>query len=237
MQRGRILNGIQGAIGLAILLLLVTTIDYHLALSLLVQVDAWFLLLACFCYFLNNLLMAYRLKKLLLNMGENIRLRLVFFSHMAGMLLSDFTPGRSGYLYVAFALNRKGVPLPKGIAAITSTYIYDLLFKISLAIIAVYYFYTSITGLPVGYILYLIVILLLLIIAGYFLIMYPGQVLQNFCQQNTYLKYILDLGEQSRSIQRMAPYILSVSCIGWVLRGLEWYFVALAIGGMAGLSV
>jgi len=76
----------------------------------------------------------------------------------------------------------------------------------------------------------MIVILLLLIIAGYFLIMYPGQVLQNFCQKNTYLTYILDLGEQSRSIQKLSPYIMSVSCIGWILRGLEWYFVAKAIG-------
>jgi hypothetical protein len=52
-----------------------------------------------------------------------------------------------------------------------------------------------ITGLPIGYIIYLIVILLLLIIAGYFLIMYPCQVLQNFCQKNRYLTYILELGE------------------------------------------
>ena len=121
MQRSRIINVIQGIIGVAILLLLFTTIDYRLSLSLLMQVDVWFLLLACFCYFLNNLLMAYRLKTLLLHMGENIRLRLVFFSHMAGMLLSDFTPGRSGYLYVALSLNKRDVPLEKGIVTITST--------------------------------------------------------------------------------------------------------------------
>lgn len=151
---------------------------------------------------------------------------------MSGMLLSDFTPGRSGYLYVALAMNKKGVPLPTGFAAITSTYIYDLLFKISLAIVAVFYLYSSITGLPTGYILYFIVILLLIVIVGYFLIMYPGQVIQNICQKNKYLQYILDMGEQSRSIQKMSPYIIFISFLGWLLRGLEWYFVALAIGGI-----
>ena len=224
---------IQAAIAIIIILLLLGSIDYIQASRVFLHLDWIFLILAGLCYFLNNVIMSVRLKKILGYLGNKIRFRIAFLSHMSGMLLSDFTPGRSGYLYVAFALNRKGVSLPKGVAAITSTYIYDLLFKISLAIIAVYYFYASITGLPVGYILYLIVILLLLIIAGYFLIMYPGQVLQNFCQQNTYLKYILDLGEQSRSIQRMSPYIISVSCIGWVLRGLEWFFVAKAIGGIA----
>ncbi|MDD1681268.1 MAG: flippase-like domain-containing protein [Methanoregula sp.] len=223
---------IQAAIAVIIILLLLGSIDYIQASQIFLHLDWFFLFLAGLCYFLNNVIMSVRLKRILSYLGNKIRFRIAFLSHMSGMLLSDFTPGRSGYLYVAFALNKKGVPLPKGIAAITSTYIYDLLFKISLAIIAVYYFYASITGLPVGYILYMIVILLLLIIAGYFLIMYPGQVLQNFCQKNTYLNYILDLGEQSRSIQRLSPYIITVSCIGWVLRGLEWFFVAMAIGNM-----
>jgi uncharacterized protein (TIRG00374 family) len=224
---------IQAAIAIIIILLLLGSIDYIQASKVLLHLDWFFLILAGVCYFLNNVIMSARLKRILSYLGNKIRFRIAFLSHMSGMLLSDFTPGRSGYLYVAFALNKKGVPLPKGVAAITSTYIYDLLFKISLAIVAVYYFYASITGLPVGYILYLIVILLLLIIAGYLLIMYPGQVLQNFCQKNTYLKYLLDLGEQSRSIQKISPYIISVSCIGWILRGLEWFFVAKAIGGMA----
>ena len=148
------------------------------------------------------------------------------------MLLSDFTPGRSGYFYVALAMNKKGVSLPKGVAAITSTYIYDLLLKITLAIISVYYLYSKFTGLPIGYILYVILILFLLIIAAYILVMYPGQVLYDFCQKNRYLKNIIDLGEQSRSIQKISPYIISISIIGWILRGFEWYFIARSLEGI-----
>lgn len=176
--------------------------------------------------------MSIRLKKILSYLGNKIRFRIAFLSHMSGMLLSDFTPGRSGYLYVAFALNKKGIPLPTGVAAITSTYLYDLLLKIVVASIAVYYFYSTMVGLPVGYILYFILILFLLIIAGYFLIMYPGQILQNFSQKNKYLTYILDLGVQNRSIQKISPYIISISFIGWLLRGLEWYFVARSLGSV-----
>jgi uncharacterized protein (TIRG00374 family) len=223
---------IQIAVALIILLFLLGSIDYIQASVSLMHLNWIFLLFACICYFLNNILMSIRLKKILKHLGNKIRFRIVFLSHMAGMLLSDFTPGRSGYLYVPIALNKKGVPLPAGFAAITSTYIYDLLFKISLAIIAVLYLYSILTGLPIGYILYFVVILLLVVIAGYFLIMYPGQVIQNFCQKNKYLQYILDMGEQSRSIQKMSPYIIFISFLGWVLRGLEWYFVAQAIGGI-----
>jgi hypothetical protein len=223
---------IQIVIAIVILLLLLGSIDYFQASKVLAHLNWTFLLLACFCYFLNNILMSIRLKRILTYLGNKIRFRIVFLSHMSGMLLSDFTPGRSGYLYVAFAMNKKGVPLPKGLAAITSTYIYDLLFKITLAIVAVFYLYSNLTDKPTGYIIYFILILLLLVLAGYFLIMYPGPVLQDFCQKNKYLQYILDMGEQSRSIQKMSPYIIFISFLGWLLRGLEWYFIALAIGGI-----
>lgn len=223
---------IQIVIAILILLLLLGSIDYFQASKVLANLDWIFLLLACCCYFLNNVLMSIRLKRILTYLGNKIRFRIVFLSHMSGMLLSDFTPGRSGYLYVAFAMNKKGIPLPKGLAAITSTYIYDLLFKIALAIVGVFYLYSNLTGMPTGYIIYFILILLLLVLAGYFFIMYPGPVLQDFCQKNKYLQYILDMGEQSRYIQKISPYIIFISFLGWLLRGLEWYFIALAIGGI-----
>jgi uncharacterized protein (TIRG00374 family) len=229
MQRSRILNGIQGAIGLAILLLLFTTIDYHLALSLLMQVDAWFLLLACFCYFLNNLLMAYRLKKLLLTMGENIRLRLVFFSHMAGMLLSDFTPGRSGYLYVALALNKRDVPLDKGIATITSTYLYDLTFKVIVAILGAYFIYSFVFADRVGFAIIITLLLILGVIAGYLIVMNPTDRVKALFKKRRLLQKVLQFGEQSRSIQKYAPFILSITLAGWMLRGLQWYLIVLSM--------
>jgi uncharacterized protein (TIRG00374 family) len=229
MQRSRILNGVQGAIGVAILLLLFTTIDYHVALSLLMQVDVRFLLLAGFCYFLNNLLMAYRLKKLLMTMGENIRLRLVFFSHMVGMLLSDFTPGRSGYLYVALSLNKRDVPLDKGIATITSTYLYDLTFKVIIAILGAYFIYSFVFADQVGFALIIMLLLIFGVIAGYLIVMKPIDRVKALFQKRRLLQKVLQFGEQSRSIQKYAPFILSISFAGWMLRGLQWYLIVLSM--------
>lgn len=224
---------IQAVLAAIILLLLLGSIDYLQASSILLHLDWTLLLLACFCYLLMNILMSIRLKKIISYLGHKIRFRIIFLSHMSGMLLSDFTPGRSGYIYVALALNKKGVPLPKGVAAITSTYIFDLLFKVALSLIAVYYLYSTITGLPIGFILYLVLILTLLIVGAYFLIMYPGQVLHNLFQKSKYLKYVIDLGIQSRSIQKISPYIIFISFLGWILRGLEWFFVARSLGGVS----
>jgi uncharacterized protein (TIRG00374 family) len=229
MQRNRILNGVQGVIGVAILLLLFTTIDYNLALSLLMQVDIRFLLLAGFCYFLNNLLMAYRLKKLLMTMGENIRLRLAFFSHMAGMLLSDFTPGRSGYLYVALSLNKRDVPLDKGFATITSTYLYDLMFKVIIAILGAYFIYSFVFADRVGFAIIIMLVLIFGVIAGYLIVMKPTDRVKVIFQKRKLLQKVLQFGEQSRSIQKYSLFILSISFAGWMLRGLQWYLIVLSM--------
>ncbi len=63
---------------------------------------------------------------------------------MAGMFLSDFTPARCGYLYVALALNKHDIPLEKGVSTITSTFLYDLTFKMIVAILGAYFIYAYI---------------------------------------------------------------------------------------------
>lgn len=232
MNRSRIISIVQGIIAITILLLLISSIDSRLAFSLLAHLDFRFILLAAFCYFLNNLLMAYRIKRILLVMGENIRLRVVFFSHMAGMLLSDFTPARSGYLYVALALDENDVPLEKGIATITSTYLYDLTFKMIVAILGAYFLYSYIFADRVGFAIIATFLMILGIIAGYCIVMYPGLRIKAFLQKKEFFNKILVFGERSRSIQKYAPFILSITLVGWILRGLQWFLVALAIGGI-----
>jgi uncharacterized protein (TIRG00374 family) len=229
MKRKYAISIIQVTIAFAILLLLVKTIDYQLTLSLLANLDIRFILLAGLCYFLNNLLMAYRIKKILSALGENIRFRLVFFSHMAGMLLSDFTPARSGYLYVGLALNKRDVPLEKGISTITSTYLYDLAFKMIVAILGAFFIYSYVFAGPLSYAAIITFILILGVIMGYFIIMYPGKRIRNLLQKREFLKKILLFGEQSHSIQKYAWFILSITLAGWILRGLQWYLIVLSM--------
>jgi uncharacterized protein (TIRG00374 family) len=229
MKRSKVTSIIQGIIAIAILLLLFSIIDYQLFLSLLTNLDIRFILLAGLCYLLNNLLMAYRIKRVLFALGENLRFRLVFFSHMAGMLLSDFTPARSGYLYTAIALNKRDVPLEKGISTITSTYLYDLTLKMIVALLGAYFIYSYVFADRLSYALIITFLLILGVIIGYLIIMYPGERIRNLFQKREILKKVLVFGEQSRAIQRYAPFILSISLAGWILRGLQWYLIVLSM--------
>ena len=229
MKRSKVISIIQSLIAIAILMLLFSIIDVQILLSLLSNLDIRFILLAGLCYLVNNLLMAYRIKRILFTQTENLRFKLVFFSHMAGMLLSDFTPARSGYLYTAVALNKRDVPLEKGISTITSTYLYDLTLKMIIALLGAYFLYSYVFAERLSYALIITFLLILGVILGYLVIMYPFEGIRNLFQKREILKKILVFGERSREIQRYAPFILSISLVGWILRGLQWYMIVLSM--------
>lgn len=220
---------IQICIGIILIVAILRFISATEFLEILGSLDIRFFLLALVCYFLNNVLMIVRLKRLLAHQGQKIRVKFVFWAHMSGMILSDFTPLRSGYLYTAQALRKKGIPLDAGTATITSTYIYDLLFKVSVALIGIAYLYASIISPQVSYSLVLTIFLIALIFGAYFLALYPPTPVREFIGRWNLGKKILGIGIQGRKIQKFFPMILGISFLGWLLRGLQWLFIGHAL--------
>ncbi len=229
-KRKYLLYGIQLLFAGAILLFLLLTVDFKTLFLLILQINPGFLIIAALFYLGNNVIMAWRLKRILYSLGEKIRFKNVFYSHMSGMLLSDVTPARGGYLYVGIALSRQGVPHEKGIAAITSTYLFDLLFKIGIALFGLYYLYSSIINGWFNASFLFVIGVIIIVMAGYFVIAYPPAIIQPYAQRNKIFETLLAYGRQSRSLHRKVPLILSVSLVGWVFRGFEWLFIALSIG-------
>lgn len=222
---------LQYAITLALVIAICLYVNVDDLADALTNINLVFLLFAVICYLLNNLAMSYRLKRLLGYAGHKVRFKLAFFSHMSGMLASDFTPARSGYLFTAYALDKYGVPADKSLASITSTYLYDFTFKVLIGLLGLYYFYSTIYSPGLGLPLLLTIFFIFCLIMGYAIIMYPPPLLRKLGDRKGTIKKILDFGEQSRSIQRHSPLIVSVTVLGWILRGLQWFFIALSIGG------
>lgn len=232
MDRGlkkNLLFCVQICIGIILIVAILRFISATEFLEILGSLDIRFFLLALACYFLNNVLMVFRLKRLLAHQGQKIRVKFVFWAHMAGMILSDFTPLRSGYLYTAQALRKRGVPLDSGTATITSTYIYDLLFKVSVALIGIAYLYASVISPQVGYSLLLTIFLVALIFGAYFLALYPPPTVREFIGRWSVGKKVLGFGMEGRKIQKFFPMILGISFLGWIFRGLQWLFIGLSL--------
>lgn len=225
----KLLNVVQFLIAVVILTILLYYIDIGQLIDALTKLNPLFLLLAIFCYLLNNLLMSYRLKKILSSIGHKVRFKIAFGAHMSGMLLSDFTPARSGYLYTAYALKKSGIPLDRGLASITCTYLLDLCFKIFVGLLGLYYVYSYLTASSFGVPLLITLGLIVVVITGYLIIMHPNRLLLDFGERFALFGKVLEFGKQSKLVQKQTPFILTISFVGWVLRGLQWFFVSLSI--------
>ncbi|HWQ63730.1 MAG TPA: lysylphosphatidylglycerol synthase transmembrane domain-containing protein [Methanospirillum sp.] len=194
------------------------------------SINIWFIILAGFSYLLNNILMSFRLRRILSHLDVKTSFSQVFSSHMGGMLLSDFTPGRSGYLSVAVFFNRKGIRYEKGLASITGTFIYEFLFKLGLALLSVLFMYTTIFGnsmliccaATAGIIISLIIL--------YLLVVYPPGFVLDLGQRFSFINRLLETGRECQNLHVKVPFVIFISGICWILRGFEWYCLAMAIG-------
>ena len=237
IDRSNFLKYIQFLVAIILILFIIYFLNSEQIVSVILKVDIVFLLLAIACYLANNVVMAYRIKKLLQYTGNKVRFKIAFLSHMSGMLLSDFTPARSGYLYTAYALSKRGIPLNSGLASITSTYLYDLMFKILVGFLGLYYIYSFLFSPEMWITVVITAIVIGVLIVGYLLIMYPPRFMLARLGKNKHAVRLLTFGEANRKVQKYFPFILSVSVIGWLFRGLQWYFVAMAISpGIIGLT-
>ncbi|MDI9633328.1 MAG: flippase-like domain-containing protein [Methanolinea sp.] len=228
-RAGKIIHFVQIGLAIAIILAIFSFISASEFLAIIASIDLRFFLLALACYFCNNLLMALRLKRLLAHQGRKIRFKFAFWAHMAGMALSDFTPLRSGYLYTAVVLDKRGVPLETGTATITSTYIYDLLFKISIALLGLWYLYATLISPGLFAVTVVFVTSIAVILAFYFLALYPPRMVRHFAEKWRLGSKLLAIGEEGRKIQQFVPFILCIALLGWLLRGLQWFFVGMSL--------
>ena len=230
INKTSILNYLQFALAVIILLYIVYLAGVDQFFNIIFGVNPIYLLIAAVAYLLNNILMAVRLKHVLSDIDKKRRFKFVFFAHMAGMLASDFTPARSGYICSAYALRKYGISVMSGLAAITSTYLFDLMFKICVAgvgIICVYSSLFELANLQTGLFL---LIFIALIWAAYLILVYPPSFIVKFCHNFNITEKILNLGVESKKVQKHFPLIITVSVMGWICKGIEWYCIALALG-------
>ncbi|MFQ5998177.1 MAG: lysylphosphatidylglycerol synthase domain-containing protein, partial [Candidatus Bathyarchaeia archaeon] len=95
---------------------------WYLSISGLLQpllmADIRFLALAMLAYFAINLVFAFRIKRVLGKQGYSVGYWKTVFAQYGGMLASDVTPGKAGYLIMPILLKGHGVPVPTGLSCI-----------------------------------------------------------------------------------------------------------------------
>jgi len=220
----------------------------------LLDIKVEYLLLAFLMYFGINLLFSVRLRRVLGKNGVKTSFGKTLLAQYAGMLTSDVTPGRSGYILTPVYLRDQDVPTSRSLSSVLGIQTFEFLIKVAGGIGAVILlvttvppetwskiFPTQIFGVNIG---------LLIAILGISLMMTGAIILAAFTWSKRaislfdrianwrFLKrftgglmgkleeYKESAGATSKAIPEII--VLTMSC--WILKGFEWWFLGHALG-------
>jgi uncharacterized protein (TIRG00374 family) len=220
----------------------------------LLTIKVEYLLLAFLMYFGINLLFTVRLRRVLSKDGVKTTFGKTLLAQYAGMLTSDVTPGRSGYILTPVYLRDQNVPASKGLSTILGIQTIEFLAKVIGGVGAVIYLVTyvptatwnqlfpqTIAGVNLGLIIALLGISLMLvgaIVLALFTWSKRAISLFDRIANSRYLKRVTgglmgkleEYKESSHSTRLAIPEIAGLTFACWILKGFEWYFLGLALG-------
>jgi uncharacterized protein (TIRG00374 family) len=218
----------------------------------LLNIKIEYLALAFAMYFGINLLFTVRLRRVLAKDGVKTSFGKTLLAQYAGMLTSDVTPGRSGYILTPVYLRDQNVPSSKSLSSILGIQTIEFLIKVVGGIGAVLFLvnfvpplnwerFGTFAGINVG-----------LFIAGLGIaLMLTGAILLAAFTWSHRAISIFDRIAKSRFLKRFTgglmgkleeykdsanktrgaiPEIIALTMACWILKGFEWYFLGLALG-------
>ena len=200
-----------------------------------------YLLLAFLAYFFINVLFTIRIIRVFQRQGVKATFWKTILAQYGGMLTSDVTPGRSGYLLTAAYLKNQGIETSASLSSIFGIQSVEFLVKVLGGAFALFYLLnqTSLTrelfwiaSIGIG----------LMLLGGFALaaiIWSPraATLIRKIAGFKLLARFTLGLidkleefGENATKTRSAIPEITLFTILCWILKGFEWYFLGLAVG-------
>jgi len=199
-------------------------------------------LMAALVFYISiNACMALRVWALLHEMGVGIPYCRTLMAHFAGMVASDFTPARSGYLTTAFVLSRNNaLPLEKTMVSILGPQMFDFLLKITAGAIAFWYLLTYALGGSTQEAILYAVIFGIFAIGLMIAVMVLSLFSRRFLRLIAFIKslpfgtmvyeLVANIQKNSKSIKKLFWLIILLLLLTWLFKAAEWYALGRAVG-------
>ena len=227
-------------------------VDYIYSKILTVNIE--FLLLAFLMYFGINVLFAVRLRRVLSKNGVKTSFGKTLLAQYAGMLTSDVTPGRSGYILTPVYLKDQDVPTSKSLSSVLGIQTFEFLIKVAGGIGAVILlvttvstttwntiFPTQIAGVNIGLIVAILGISLMMagavILAAFTWSQRAISIFDRIANWRFLKRFtgglmgkLEEYKESSGATSKAIPEIVLLTIACWTLKGFEWWFLGYALG-------
>ncbi len=216
-------------------------------LEILSNINPYYLALAFASYFGINVFFTIRLQRVLAREGVKTSFGKTLLAQYAGMLSSDVTPGRSGYILTPVYLKDQNVPAPVSLSGILGIQSIEFLAKVLGGTLALVFLVQTTTLNQELLILASAGIGLMLLGAILLILMSTSQraiaVIQRIANYRLIARFtggllgkLEEYAENAKKTRKAFPEIAVLTLACWVLKGFEWYFVSLALSMTLGLS-
>jgi uncharacterized protein (TIRG00374 family) len=209
--------------------------------STLAETNPKYVLLAFLPYFLINVLFTIRIMRVLQRQGIRATFGKTLLAQYSGMLTSDVTPGRSGYLLTPLYLKNQNIDASASLSCIMGIQSIEFLVKVVGGALALIFLFNR-TSFPQQLVWVGSIGIGLMLLGGFTLaaiIWSPRsaalirrianwKLLAHFTRGM--MAKLDQFGENAAKTRSAIPEILIISMLSWVLKGFEWYFLGLAVG-------
>ena len=207
----------------------------------LLNIKIEYLILAFIMYFGINLLFTVRLMRVLSKDGVKTSFGKTLLAQYAGMLTSDVTPGRSGYILTPVYLRDQGVPTSKSLSGILGIQTVEFIVKVVGGIGAVIFLVQSvqlqswqlgIAALGIGLMATGAILLAAMSWSQRVINLFNRIANSRFLKRFTggIMGRLEEYKESAHKTRRAIPEIVLLTAACWILKGFEWYFLGLALG-------
>ncbi len=215
--------------------------------EILLSIKVEYLALALLCYFGINVLFAVRLRRVLAKEGVKTSFWKTLMAQYAGMLSSDVTPARSGYILTPIYLKDQNVPAPVSLSAILGIQSVEFLVKVLGGTLAIV-FLTQTTIMNQELLILAIAGIGLMLVGAIMLILMSTSqrvisVVQRIASHRLLKRFtgslvgkLEEYAGNAKKTRKALPEIGALTFGCWILKGFEWYFLALALGMTLGLT-
>jgi uncharacterized protein (TIRG00374 family) len=215
-------------------------VDIHKVWETVLNANIYFFLAGALAYVMIAFLMAFRLKYVLQEMGHKITMRSAIVSNFAGLLLSDFTPARSGYLGTAFMVSHKEkIPLEKTSVAVLAPQLFEFMLKVTIGTVAIIFIATQFNngGLgdligmaaAVAVVFGMLTFGVLLLFSKRFLKLLSIAEMIPVVGKWGYA-LLVKMHDNTLAVKRAIPVLIVLMFSGWAFKSLEWVLLAHCLG-------
>jgi len=200
-----------------------------------------FLLLAFGCYLGINVLFTVRLRRVLAREGIKTSFGKTLLAQYAGMLTSDVTPARSGYILTPVYLRDQGVPAPVSLSGILGIQSVEFLIKVLGGVLALV-FLVEVTTLTQELLVLAIIGVGLMAVGGILLAAMSWsqkviEIVRRVTGHRLIKKFtggligkLEEYAVNAKKSRKAFPEIIGLTFACWLFKGFEWYFLGLALG-------